>query len=134
MKFKEKLIRFMYGRNGMDKMTLILLWTGVILSVVNVFIRSIILTLLNYFLIGYCIFRMMSKNVWKRRNENERFMRFFNRIGGFFKLQKNKLRDRKTHVYRQCPSCHANLRLPKAKGVHTVKCPRCSFRFEVKGR
>ena len=133
MKFKEKLVRFMYGRNGMDKMTAVLLWIGIAVSIVNMFFHSIVLGVLNYALLIYCIFRVMSKNVWKRRNENEKFMSIFKKIKGFFKLQQNKFKDRKTHVYRQCPSCRANLRLPKAKGKHTVKCPRCSHRFEVKG-
>lgn len=134
MRFKEKLIRFMYGRNGMDKMASVLLWIGIALSLVNIFFHSLIIGLLNYLILFYCLFRVMSKNVWKRRAENEKFMRLFSKVSGFFKLQKNKFKDRKTHVYRQCPSCHANLRLPKAKGNHTVKCPRCAYRFEVKGR
>ena len=70
--------------------------------------------------------RMFSRNIAKRRRENEKFC-------GFFKLWKNKFRDRKTHVYRKCPSCKAVLRLPKAKGKHTVVCPRCKNRFEVRG-
>lgn len=133
MKFKEKFIRFMYGRNGFDKMASVLLWTGIIISLFNMFFHSILLTVLNYAILIYCIFRVLSKNTWKRRAENEKFMKFWNKISGYFKLQRNKFRDRKTHVYRQCPSCHANLRLPKAKGKHTVKCPRCSTRFETKG-
>ena len=133
MKFKEKLIRFMYKRNGVDKFASVLLWAGIILSLVNMFVHSIILTILNYAVLIYCIFRIFSNNLWKRRTENEKFMKLWNKISGFFKLQKNKFRDRKTHIYRQCPACHANLRLPKAKGKHIVKCPRCSMRFETKG-
>ncbi|MBR5515382.1 MAG: hypothetical protein IKU52_04190 [Clostridia bacterium] len=64
----------------------------------------------------------------------EKLNNYLSKINGFLKLSKNKFRDRKTHVYRQCPCCKANLRLPKAKGIHTVKCPRCFARFEVKGR
>ena len=71
----------------------------------------------------------MSRNIPKRRAENARFV-------GFFKLRRNKWKDRKTHVYRKCPTCHAILRLPKikgkekGKGKHTVCCPRCANKFE----
>ena len=74
-----------------------------------------------------CIFfRTMSRNIAKRRAENQKFC-------NFFKLRKNKFRDRKTHVYRKCPSCKAVLRLPKAKGKHTVSCPKCKNKFSVRG-
>ena len=75
-------------------------------------------------LIYIIFFRMMSRNIQKRRRENDRFC-------GFFKLRRNKFRDRKTHVYKKCPHCKAVLRLPKAKGKHTVICPRCKNRFSV---
>lgn len=133
MRFRERLIRFMYGRNGYDTLAKVILWIGIILSIVNIFIGSLVIAIVTYLLMAYAIFRAMSRNIWKRRNENERFMKLWSRITGAFKLQRNKFRDRKTHVYRQCPSCHSNLRLPKAKGKHTVKCPVCSMRFETKG-
>ena len=82
--------------------------------------------LLTIPLIVIIFFRMFSRNVQKRRRENDRFC-------GFFRLRRNKIRDRKTHVYRKCPKCRAVLRLPKARGKHSVVCPRCKNRFEVKG-
>lgn len=57
--------------------------------------------------------------------------RFLKKTRKFFLLQKNKWRDRKTHVFRECTHCHAVLRLPKKSGSHTVKCPRCSEHFDV---
>lgn len=48
------------------------------------------------------------------------------------KKKKSKLPKDKDHVYRICPSCKANIRLPKKKGTHTVRCPRCGVLFEVK--
>ncbi|MBE6592034.1 MAG: hypothetical protein E7646_08345 [Ruminococcaceae bacterium] len=81
---------------------------------------------ISWTLIGVIIFRAMSRNIAGRRRENEKF-------SGFFRLMKNKRRDRKTHVYRKCKQCHAVLRLPKAKGKHTVVCPKCRNRFEVRG-
>lgn len=124
----------MYGRYGYDALSKTLLWVyvGVLLlhMILSLFIESPFLYLANmlisFSLVGYILFRTMSRNIAKRRAENERFL-------NFWRLRKNKRRDRKTHVYRKCPKCHAVLRLPKAKGKHTVSCPRCKERFEVRG-
>lgn len=132
MRLREKLARFMWGRNGVDLLTLALIWSAVVLSVVNIFIRSFTINVIETAVFLYCIFRILSRNTYKRRSENMKFLALCGRLKGFFKLQKNKYRDRKTHIYRMCPECKANLRLPRAKGTHIVKCPRCSNRFEVK--
>ena len=133
-KFTNKLAGFFYGRYGNDTLNKVL--TGIYLTwlivftIVDIFVSSIIFTI-----VGWCItlalflwvmFRMMSRNIYARRRENDK-------LCGFFKLRKNKFRDRKTHVYRKCKTCKAVLRLPKAKGKHFVVCPKCKSRFEVRG-
>ena len=136
-KFKSKLYRFMYGRYGTygtDTLSKVLLWVYliwlVICTILELFVDSICFSLAYWVvtlaLVFWMLFRIFSRNVVARRKENERFC-------GFFKLRRNKFKDRKTHVYRKCPKCKAVLRLPKAKGKHFVVCPRCKNRFEVKG-
>ena len=136
-RFKNRLYRFMYGRYGTygtDTLNKVLLWIYlgwiVVCAIIELFIDSPWFTLFYWIvtmaLVWWMLFRNFSKNVAARRKENERFC-------GFFKLRKNKFKDRKTHVYRKCPKCKAVLRLPKAKGKHTVVCPRCKERFTVKG-
>ncbi|MBQ7383948.1 MAG: hypothetical protein IJV72_04065 [Clostridia bacterium] len=133
-KLKNKMYRFMYGRYGYDTLGKVLLWTYAALLLVYMVLQFIIEEPLFYVLypiaifalVCYTFYRAMSRNIAKRRAENEKFC-------GFFKLRRNKFRDRKTHVYRKCPDCRAVLRLPKSKGKHTVVCPRCKKRFEVKG-
>ena len=129
----------MYGRYGPDTLSRVTLWVyaGVLVAFLILrlifqgnMLASIIISasysLISGGLIYWMIFRILSRNIQKRRRENEIFC-------GFFILRKNKWRDRKTHVYRKCPKCKAILRLPKAKGKHYVVCPRCKNRFEVKG-
>ena len=133
-KFKNKLYRFMYGRYGTDTLNKVLLWVYVIwiliFSVVSLFVSSVWLSLLYYVSItamaGWMFFRIFSRNIPARRKENEAFC-------NFFKLRRNKFRDRKTHVYRKCNNCKAVLRLPKSKGKHFVICPKCKNRFKVRG-
>ena len=33
---------------------------------------------------------------------------------------------------RYCPHCKAQIKLPRKKGKHVVKCPRCRQRFDIK--
>ena len=124
----------MYGRYGMDKLGNCLMIAYIVLlvlySVLTFFIEMVwfdlIVWLVSIALFIIIFYRMFSRNIAKRRKENEKFC-------GFFKLRKSKFKDRKTHVYRKCPECGAVLRLPRAKGKHPVVCPRCKNRFTVKG-
>ena len=133
-KFKSKLYRFMYGRYGTDTLGNVMLFTYIALLLIHTFVgffwdnvwMDAAVWVISAVLAFTVIYRMFSKNLTKRRKENEKFC-------GFFKLRKNKFRDRKTHVYRKCPDCKAVLRLPRAKGKHSVVCPRCKKRFTVKG-
>ena len=132
MKFADKVIRFMYGRNGNDKLNQALFWVYFTLLLVNIFLNSIILWVIELLFVALYMFRFLSRNIYRRQAENRKFLKIWNKFTGFFKLQKNKFRDRKTHVYRKCEHCRATLRLPKKKGKHTVRCPQCNKTFSVK--
>ena len=130
--FYERIARFMYGRNGSDDICRIIMILCTVLIVVNLFFRSFIISAIELALIAYATFRMLSKNVVKRRQENQKYKSFENKIKQYFLQLKNRFRDRKTHVYRKCPACKSTLRLPKVKGSHSVNCPRCKKSFNVK--
>lgn len=124
----------MYGRYGTDTLGNVMLVSYIAVIILYTFIGffvdviwfDVAVWLISTALAITVFYRMFSRKIAKRRRENERFC-------GFFKLLKNRFKDRKTHVYRKCPECKAVLRLPKAKGKHTVVCPRCKKRFIVKG-
>ena len=119
-----KLQRFMYGRHGYDKLSVHLLWAAIVVYIPSLFVWRIPLSVIYIVIILYSMFRVFSKNNAKRYAELNAYDGFLNRIKGFFKLRKNKWRDRKTHVYFKC-SCGAVLRVPKGKGEITVHCPKC---------
>lgn len=131
-KFTDKLIRFMYGRNGNDKLNQFLFWIYFVLLLANLFLKSVILWVVELILVALYMFRFLSRSIYRRQTENRKFLKIWNKFTGFFKLLKNKFRDRKTHVYRKCEHCKAVLRLPKKKGKHTVRCPQCNKTFSVK--
>ena len=132
MKFRDNVIRFMGGRYGSDQLNTALLIISIALIIVNCFVRSAILYALIMAIMIWSIYRSMSKKIYDRRRENEWFLGIVGKVRSFFNLQKRKFTDRKTHVYRTCPSCKKTLRLPKQKGSHTVCCPCCHNDFSCK--
>ena len=131
MNFRYKLMQFMSGRYGVDSLFYVLFAAAAILSIVNCFVRSLVLHFVVYAIIIYAFFRIMSRNIEARRKENQTL----NILSVKLKEKQNIRRRRKadyTHVYKKCPNCHAVLRLPRRKGKHSTVCPKCSKRFTVR--
>ena len=131
MRFRDRFWKFWYGRNGADQLYQCLMWTCLGLLMLNMFLGSVIIYILEIGLLSWATYRAMSRNIYQRQRENQAFLRFFSRIRNWFRLMGNRWRDRKTHIYKKCPKCKNTLRLPKIKGSHTVCCPCCSDRFKI---
>ena len=132
MRFRDRMMQWMYGRNGGDALGRALLIVCIVLLVLNLFLQSVTVSVIELALTCYILFRMLSRNLFKRQRENAWYCARADRVKGFFRLHKNKWRDRKTHIFRKCPSCKNVLRLPKLKGKHTVNCPCCHNRFDIR--
>lgn len=133
-KFNEKLYAFMNGRYGIDQLYYGLMVLYFVLIIANSFIKSSVIGALTWVVLIVLIYRVYSRNIYKRRMENQKFLKFWNPIKAKFSLSFRKLREIKTHRYRTCDSCKTIIRLPRKKGTHTVKCPKCNNKFEVKIR
>ena len=106
---KEKFMRFMQGRYGVDQLSKALLVIGLISILLASFFRgSLVGTFFYYvgwFLIIYCYFRMFSKNVSKRYAENQAYLAKSYKIRCFFAKQKDLFRQRKQYHIYKCPGC-----------------------------
>ncbi len=142
MKFREKLARFLYGRYGADQLynalfvaELVLLFVATVLSILGkvepiLSIVAVVFYVLSMGLLIFAMYRFFSRNIPKRRRENEAWLRF---KAKFRRRPKVKLPpDTSEHTFRACPKCRATLRLPRQKGKHTARCPRCGHAFGVK--
>ena len=128
------LSRFMYGRNGVDRLGLTMIWAALLLDIINMLLRekpvvSGITGLVSGVLLFTALFRMFSRNLEKRRAENTRFMEkvwwpISRRMAG-----KRQQRMDKEHCYFRCPSCHQQVRVPKGKGHIEIRCPKCGTKF-----
>lgn len=130
---RERFARFMAGRNGNDQLNLFLLGVAVVLAVVSAFFRSggfgSFLSVVVLALLAYVYFRMLSRNVYKRREENGKFMRFRYDMEGRLRAAKERWVQRKDYKFFSCPSCHTNLRVPRGKGKIKIVCRKCGTSF-----
>ena len=129
---RESMAGFMAGRNGQDDLARVCYFAGVILLIVNLFVRNGILSLVVIVILFYAIFRIYSRNIYKRQKENAAWLRFTGGIGKRFRLMKRQWTDRKVYKYYICKSCGQTVRVPKGKGRIEITCPRCRTSFIAK--
>lgn len=116
---------FMMGRYGTDQLTIALLILYMVIILIAEIFRIPILALIGLVLLVYAFFRTFSRNISRRYQENCQFLKLWNPIKGWFRTQKTRFRERKTHKYFKCPKCKATLRVPKGKGKICITCPKC---------
>ena len=137
MGFRERISRFFYGRYityGFDRLSYTIFIFCVAISLLNLFFGSFLLQLIETALFIYGVWRLFSRNIYSRQKENRKVTQITDKFLNFFKLNKRKFEERKTHIYKTCPSCKAHLRLPRRPGHHIVKCPKCKMDFSVNVR
>lgn len=124
MKISGGLRRFMEGRYGTDRLNLALLVTALVLIFVYSFLGNgllrLVLWALSYGLTIWAVVRSLSRNTYKRFEENRKFLQFFDQI-----------KDRQ-HRYFNCPRCHQRVRVPRGKGKISITCPKCKEKFVKK--
>ena len=130
---KEKLIRFMQGRYGIDQLSKFLLITGLAGVLLSAFFGETAGGMLFYIfgwgVVIYCYFRIFSRNVQKRYAENQAYLMKTYKIRNWFQNQKNIWQQRKVYHIYTCPSCKQKIRIPKGKGKIEVRCPKCGTTF-----
>lgn len=113
--------QFMAGRYGTDRLNVVILCVALVASILSGLINNSTVTyicfLLSYGLMFWAIFRCLSRNTYKRYQENRRFLMFF-----------DHLKDRNNRYF-TCPKCHQTVRVPRGKGKISITCPRCKEKF-----
>ncbi len=124
---KEKLYRFMMGRYGNDTLNYVLLGTYIVLS----FFKGFFFKIIGIILFGIALYRCFSRDIWKRRSENEKFLQSTKPIRQQIKAMTNNFKD-KQRKYFVCPSCHQVVRVPRHRGKIEITCPSCRKHFTRK--
>ena len=120
-KLAYSLRRFMEGRYGNDKLNNAILGAALVMVILALFVGNALVDLIlhgiSYALMFWSIFRTLSRNTYKRYQENRRYLKCVDRI-----------RDR-NHRYYDCPKCRQTVRVPRGKGKIAITCPRCREKF-----
>ncbi len=123
-KLSAGLRNFMMGRYGTDRLNMVILSVGLVASLLSVILRApvmdLVLFILSYGMMFWAIFRALSRNTYKRYQENRKFLQLVGRI-----------KDRE-HRYFDCPKCRQMVRVPRGKGKISITCPRCREKFVKK--
>jgi hypothetical protein len=132
---------FFNGRYGMDNLIITLfLLSAILLNLKYVWVIAVVLS-------GYAVFRMLSKNIDKRKLELQKFDKMAYKFRQYFtpavmmiakglmstyKMTvnyKTRFQQRKQYVFIKCTNCKNMLRLPRSKGKLSVTCPVCKLEF-----
>lgn len=133
MGFKDKLIRFMYGRYGVDQFSKFLVGVSIALCFINIFIpiqfvRSI-LNVVFWATLIFSYYRIFSKNIYKRAAENEKYLRVTDKHRRKFNTFKSEWKQRNIYRFYRCPGCNQKIRVPKGRGKIQIRCPKCNTQF-----
>ena len=137
-KIGNAIVRFMYGRNGMDQLNRVLFWgymgtflAQVLFSALRWQVPALICEILLWSLMVLLLFRMFSKNLPKRRAENQKFWNWWcgvkNRNAGARARHADK-----DHKYFTCKQCKTICRVPVGKGKIIITCPKCGAQIQAK--
>ncbi len=132
------------GRYGFDKLSALMLLIGVLLLLWRYPIS------IGVILIGFALWRTLSKDFVSRGNEALKFQNWLNRTfkaGNAYNKSKpsfhsgikgsaNKVKDyfneKKNFKIFKCQRCGQKLRVPRGKGKITVTCKKCGYEFKMK--
>lgn len=115
----QKIQQAMRGRYGrFDELNKILLVITLILSLVDRWIPFYIGNLLGLLSFGLLLYRFFSKRIYPRSNENQKFLKGW-----------QKLKAQRQYKYFKCPNCKQEMRAPRGKGKIKVTCKNCQQQF-----
>lgn len=130
---RERFHQFMQGRYGTDQFSGFMAWTALILWVIAKVTKLLLLGRVCLFaaiILIFCVdYRILSKNLVKRAQENERYLIMTGRVRRYMQKWQYQLQMRRDHRIFQCPSCNQKIRVPKGKGKIAITCPQCRTEF-----
>ena len=121
MNFRQRIAQFMAGRNGYDAFSMFLLLAALVSMVLSRLLARVpivgaVVELLYWASLICCLFRVFSRNIYKRQQENAWYLKKRQAAMAWFQTGKDRWQQRKDYKFFRCPSCHALLRVPKGKG------------------
>ena len=126
---REKLARFTVGRNGVDDLARFESWFVLVVLILSIFTRSGLLDLIAIAFIVHMYFRVFSRNVSKRYEENQKFLNFRYDWTVKWNRKKKHFEQRKMYKFYKCPMCRQEVRVPRGHGKICITSPKCREEF-----
>lgn len=126
---REKLMRFMYGRYGVDKLSRHLVIVGMVFCVLSLLGGGNLFYLLSIILFVYGYFRIFSKKHAKRYKELCTYEKFLSKVKRYPEKWKKEAKQRKEYRIFKCPNCKQKIRIPKGRGNVEIRCQKCRAVF-----
>ena len=127
--------QLLIGRNGFDLLNKLLLVAAILLWVASRFLSggwSNVFFYLFLLCAGVCIFRTISRNISRRREENRRVTEMVDRFRGRSETFSNRKEQWIEYKVFKCPSCGMKMRVPRGEGKIRVTCRQCGAVFDKK--
>ena len=134
---REKFMRFMQGRYGVDQFSRFLMGIALACIILAMFFSRVgmigsVLDTVGFAALIYTYFRIFSRNIQKRYEENQKYLARTAKIRMCLNKEMNLMKQRKTHHIYSCPECKQKIRIPRGKGKIEIQCPKCRTKFVKK--
>lgn len=126
---RERLNRLMQGRYGTDHLNRFIIGLSMTVLLVSIFTGWRIFYSIGLILMVISYFRLFSRNISNRYQENQKYLMIKNRFLSIFKRKGEHLKQRKSYRLFKCPSCKQKVRVPRGKGKIEISCPKCKAKF-----
>ncbi len=132
---REDIKEAMGRRCGLDELNNLIMLVGFLYVVAALFTKNKIFLLVGAAFVILCYLRVFSKNVDKRKRENDFYMRYMGKVVLEARLLKLMIRMKcksiqdKEYVYFVCDACHQVIRVPKGRNKVNIRCPKCNHTF-----
>lgn len=139
-------MNFLKGIYGIDLLSILLMFLS------SLFNLSKYTWFIGTALIILSLYRIFSRNIYKRQSENNALIAFLNKplsklgmripynsqpidytsFSYAYTILKKILNEKKNFKITKCPKCGQKLRLPRKKGKIVVTCKRCLHKFDFR--
>lgn len=131
-KFRAAVSRFMSGRYGSDQFNLTMVIGALIVTTIGSLSGVYFLTLAADALLLLAIFRMFSKDRYRRAHENQVYLEKTQKVRRAATEWVNRVKNSRKYHYYTCPKCKQRLRVPRGVGNITITCKQCGTKFDKK--
>lgn len=125
---REKMMRFMQGRYGNDRLGQVMLVAALICMVLSLF-RIPFISTVGLVVLILTYYRMFSRQIGKRAAENQKYLQLEWKLRVRLQRRKQAVVQSRTHRIFKCPECRQKIRVPRHKGRIAISCRKCGTEF-----